>query len=176
MKRFFHMLRLTAFLLCALLLLASCASSASGAKSTEELTRRYLDAIMSEKYEAVLDLLPAEVVEYGMKELDGGREDVVEYVKYASYDYHWLSKLPTNVDYSFEMTQEESVELDARSGKERYLLEEDGVKLYVQDAVSIRLSVQAGGAEPIRGSLFAVRIDGRWYLTSVAGDDELFYY
>ena len=164
-----------ALLLCLLLILTACGAPASGAKTTKELAERYLAAIMNEDYEAVLPLLPEEVVEYGMNYLEGKREDVVEFVRYAAYDYHWLKQLPTHVDYTFEMTVETELPA-ALSTKESILFEEDGVRLYVQEFAGIDLTIHAGQAEPFEGSLFALKIDGRWYLLSVAGDDELFVY
>lgn len=162
-------------LLCLLLSLTACGSPASGAKTTKELAERYLAAIMNEDYEAVLPLLPDEVIEYGMKYLEGDRKDVIEFVKYAAYDYHWLKQLPAHVDYTFEMTEE--LEMPAAAGnKESFLLEEDGVRLYVQEFAGIKLTIHAGQDEPFSGSLFACKIDNRWYLLSVAGDDELFVY
>ena len=167
--------KLFPLLLCLLLALTACTASPSGAKTTQELAERYLAAIMNENYEAVLPLLPEEIIEYGMKYLDGDREDVVDFVKYAAYDYYWLSELPTHVDYTFEMTEER--ELPAALGnKESVLFEEDGVKLYIQEFAGIELTIHAGQAEPFSGSLFALKIDGHWYLMSVAGDDELFVY
>lgn len=164
-------------LLLSLCLLTACAAPKKGAATTEELAKRYLDAIIKEDFEAVLSLLPDEVIEYGTKQLDGDRKAVVDFVKYAAYDYYWLAKLPSNVDYSFEMTVEPAgMPALALSSKESILFEEDGVKLYVQDAAVIDLLIETGTEEPVSGSLFAFKIENRWYLISVAGDDELFTY
>ena len=167
--------KLVLLLLCALLALTACGGSAGGAKTTRELAERYLAALVKEDYAAVLDLLPGEVIEYGMKYLDGGREDVIEFIRYAAYDYSWLKKLPAHAEYTFEMT-ESDVGVMPESVKGSFLLEEDGVKLYVQEATVINLLIDAGQEEPISGSLFALKIENRWYLLSVAGDDELFVY
>jgi len=170
MKRIIGLL----LLLC-LCLMTACAAGGKGAATTEELAKRYLDAIIKEDFEAVLALLPDEVIEYGMKHLNGDRKAVVEFVKYAAYDYHWLAKLPSNVEYTFEMT-EESAHMPGLGNKESVLMEEDGVRLYVQDAVGIELLIDVGAEEPVSGSLFALKIENRWYLISVLGDDELFVY
>ena len=175
MKTLPNRLCLTALLLCALMLLSACGSPASGAKSTRELAERYLSAIINEEYEAVLSLLPDQIVEYGMNYLEGSRDDVVDFVRYAAYDYSWLSRLPAHVEYTFEMTETPAA-LPGSGVKGATLLEEDGVRLYVQDAVILELSISTGAEEPCAGSLFALKIDGRWYLSSVAGDDELFKY
>ena len=171
MKRTF----IAAFLIFLCLLTDCSPQAARGAKTTQELAERYLAAIMNEKYEDVLPLLPEEIIEYGMKYLEGDREDVVDFVKYAASDYYWLAQLPTHVSYTFEMTEEHELPAGLKN-KESVLFEEDGVRLYIQEFAGIELTIQAGQEEPFSGSLFALKIDGRWYLMSVAGDDELFVY
>lgn len=134
---------------------------------------------MTEKYEDVLPLLPEEVIEYGMEYLDGDRGDVVDFIRYAAYDYHWLASLPTHTDYSYEITEIASAlpeQTREQMKKDSLLVEENGVRLFVQDMVGMQLSIDVGEEEPVEGSLFIVQIDGRWYLLSVAGDDELFVY
>ena len=169
------MRKIAFFLLAALLLSACSMQPVSGAKTPEELTEKYLAAIMNEKYEAVLNLLPAEIIEYGKSYLEGDIEDVVDFVRYAAYDYYWLAQLSTHKSYTYEISAIGS-EFPESAKKESVLLEEDGVCLYAQDIAGIELTVTAADEEPVEGSLFILKIEGRWYLMSVAGDDEIFVY
>ena len=172
----FSLTRLGALICCAAMMLSGC-SAPKGAKTPEELIKRYMDALSHEKYEAVLDLLPDEIIEYGMEYLDGDREDIVGFVKYAAHDYYWLQKahLTAHPGYSFVITEQQS-EFPEEKKPGSVLMEEKGVRLYVKDALSISVEVDTGAEEAVEGYFFLIRIDDRWYMTSVAGDDEFFRY
>ena len=174
------LLRCAALALVMALLMAACSSAPSlGAKDLTELTDKFLKALAAKDYEAVVNLLPKEVAEYGEKYLEGAREDVVAFAKYAAHDYYWLAEmnLPAHPDYTYEITEMGSEIPEKAKGGGSVLMEEDGVVLYVQAMGGVALTVDIGEEEPVEGSLFALQLDdGRWYLISVAGDDEIFIY
>ena len=178
MQNRFH--RLISALLCLFLILSltACAAPQRGAGSMEELTEKFLAALAKKDYEAVVNLLPEEIVEYGKEYLEGDYEDVIAFAKYAAHDYYWLAKmnLPAHPDYKYEITAMGSDLPESAKGGST-LMEEDGVVLYVQDMGGVQMTVDIGEEEPVEGSLFILQLDdGRYYLISVAGDDEIFVY
>lgn len=154
------------------LTLTACGSS--GAETCGQLVDRYLDAVAQEDYEAVCGLLPEQVVKYGEQELEGNRQDVLEFIAYGVSDYSWLTEadLPAHPDFTYRVTGTQQEETE---GVRAYFEKRD-LRLDIQEAASLAVEIDTGEGEPISASFFMIRLKDGWYLTSVTGDDELFFY
>jgi len=158
------------------LLVCLCACGAAKPQTPEVLIGSYLTAVAKEDYEAVLGMLPEEIVTYGMEYLEGGKQDVLDYIEYALNDYYWLVKadLPRHPDFTWQTTDcyEYSQEEIDRLRKN---LEREGWRLPLRGVAEAEAEINTG-SETVKGSFYMIELGDGWYLISVAGDDEVFKY
>ena len=149
--------------------------SGKGADSPEELVENYLAAVADEDYEAIWDMLPKQIQNYALKNrMIINKEQGLNYIAYAVNDYYWLRQmnLPYRDDYKLDI--EEINELDIDEGKE--YLDSVGLNILITEAVSVYFTVEVDDYYEYDADIYAIKSGGKWYLLSVAGDDEVFVY
>jgi len=173
------MKKVFACLLAALVLLTGCGKEKEAEKyrygTMKELAESFLTAVAREDYAAIWDMLPEAIQEWAIEEeIIRDEADGLSYIRYALEDYYWLKEADLPNCESYAVGAIETGEEDA-NGVWKYLRDE-GVQMGVDEAGGCRFTIEKPDGQQVEGSLFAIRTGDRWYLTSVAGDDEIFEY
>ena len=143
--------------------------------TAEELIGSFLNAVKNQDYEEIWSMIPEEICDYAVqKEIIADREDGLNYIEHAVNDYYWVADADMTNREEFSLVIDESFQENAE-GLEDYL-EQRGLELSADEAVSIAFTICTEGMHNVSGSMYAFRRENRWYMISVVGDDEMFKY
>ena len=161
-----------------ILILAAFALSGCGAEAKnpdpQALIGNYLTAVQNNDYEAIWSMVPEKIREYAIEQgIIEDKEDGLDYICFAVYDYYWLDAidLPACESFAFEITEE--YEEDA-SSLQKYLAKHK-IRLDVEEARWVGCTVTAEERTQ-ECSFYLIKTAGEWGMVSVVGDDELFEY
>lgn len=156
-----------------MLLLAGCGAGEKN-DTPEALVQNYLHAVQARDYEAIWEMIPDGIRRFAMNEgIIANKEDGLDYICRAVYDYYWLAELDlaSHESFSVEITQKAEEDTDFLNRA----LGKAGVRLSADEALFVKCAVTAG--ETVQeGGIFMIRSSGAWHLISVVGDDEFFEY
>ena len=171
-----------AALICVILAFSGCAASGSVIKTSsrqteEDLLQAFLDAEHDKNYEAVWDLIPKQIQEYGIDaEIVKDREDGIYFAYYGANDYYWLRELdlPSHETFTFEVKDKHESDAEEAERIQKGLANE-GVRIVIEAVSYLEIAVTADDTT-VDAGIFMIKTGGEWYLTSVVGDDEMVKY
>ena len=182
------MKRVLAISLAVITLLALCAcgstSAPDGYNTPEELVEAYLNAVIDKNYEVIWNMLPKEVQDYA---IDTGiikdKEDGLKRIEYAVSVCDWLVdlNLSSKESFDFEILYNQTDlfpfydELDVETHKEWQdnIYDEYGLRIVLDGIGLVEVDIQAGDTYGW-WECALIKCDGKWYLTSITGDDIIF--